>query len=177
MGIVPNTPRGRDGPEEGPPPHLFINPLYRFHAVMVVTRPPLSVRGVVRDLHALAVARHAHLIPQNRAVLQGHIVLFDYKCSIWALSPASAFIAHRRPRPSLPSRTHQITQLSVFPALAGPLGQTPTNTSQRVAAARHNGMASVHTNTGILFLPLGGVNTPCYCARRTCSPTRSTKVR
>ena len=75
MGIVPNTPGGRDGPEEGPPPHLFINPLYRFQVVMLVTRPTLSVRGVVGDLHAFAVARQAHLIPQNRAVLQGHIAV------------------------------------------------------------------------------------------------------
>ena len=74
MGIVPNTPGGRDGPVEGPPPHLFFNPVYRFQAVMVITRPTISVRGVVGDLHALAVARHAH-IPQNRAVLQRHIAV------------------------------------------------------------------------------------------------------
>ena len=75
MGIVPNTPRGRDGPEEGFPLHLSINPLYRFQAVMIVTPSTLLVRGVVGDLHALAVARHAHLIPQNRAVLQGRIAV------------------------------------------------------------------------------------------------------
>ena len=75
MGIVPETPGGRYGPDEGPPPHLFINPLYHFQGIMVVTRPTLSVRGLVGDLHALALARHAHLIPQNRAVLQGHIAV------------------------------------------------------------------------------------------------------
>ena len=75
MGIVTNMPGGRDGPEEGPPPHLFINLLYRFQAFMVVTRPTLSMRGVVGDLHALAIARHAHLVSQNRAVIQEHIAV------------------------------------------------------------------------------------------------------
>ena len=72
MGIVPIM---RDGPEEGLPLPLSINCLYRFQAVMVVTPSTLFVQGVVGDLHALAVARHAHLIPQNRAVLQGHIAV------------------------------------------------------------------------------------------------------
>ena len=57
------------------PPHFFIKPLYRFQAVMVVTRPTVSVEGVVGVLHALAVARHAHLIPQNGAIIQGHIAV------------------------------------------------------------------------------------------------------
>ena len=65
----PRGTKGGGNEERKGQPNLFINRLYRFQAVMVVTRSPFSVQGVVDDLHALAVAHHTHVIPQDRTVL------------------------------------------------------------------------------------------------------------